>query len=145
MLYGAFIASVIKLTNLFIEARVDKVVNPSVSIVLEAVSMLIFYKILEKKCKKADILGIAVVSILWRNLYAIYIFLMPKSFCGISPLRAAGPLLKFMLLDSLANTVIITGKSIQKRQLKGVPFLGTLFFVTNLLPFRLNLNIYKVA
>jgi hypothetical protein len=108
MLYGAFIASVIKLTNLFIEVRVDKVINPSISIVLEAVALLAFYKILEKKHKKAGLVGIGVVNILWRGLYAIYILLMPKSFLMISPLRGLEPLVRFMLLESIATTFIIT-------------------------------------
>lgn len=108
MLYGSLITSAIKLTNIFIEVRVDKVVNPAASIVLEAVALLVFYKLLEKSHNKAGIIGIAGVNILWRGLYVIYLLLMPKYFLAISPLRGLDPFFKFMLLESIVNTIIIT-------------------------------------
>ncbi|WP_315117404.1 hypothetical protein [uncultured Clostridium sp.] len=117
MLYGAFIASAIKLTNLFIEVRVDKVINPSISIVLEAVALLAVYKILEKKNKKVGLIGIGVVNISWRGLYAIYLLLMPRSFLIISPLRGLDRLLRFMLLECIATTLIITSYIVVRERL----------------------------
>lgn len=107
MLYGALIASIIKLTNLFIEVRVDKVLNPSASIILEAVSLLILYKVLEKKKKNIGVIDIAAVNLLWRMLYAIYILLMPKYYFMLSPLKDVYSFLNFMLLESSVNTAII--------------------------------------
>lgn len=117
MIYGAFITSAIKLTNLFIEVRIDKVINPAMSIILEAGALFILYEILERKNRNLDIIWVAGVNILWRSFYIIYLLLAPKSFLAISPLRGTEPLLKFMLLESLANTVIITSYIVLRNRL----------------------------
>lgn len=107
MLYGAFITASIKLTNMFIEPRIDKVLNPAISIILEAVALVIFYKVLEKKQKKANIIGVGVLNLSWRCLYDIYLLFMPQSILAVSVLRGWQPFLKFMILESLVNTIII--------------------------------------
>ncbi|WP_123053936.1 hypothetical protein [Clostridium sp. JN-1] len=108
VLYGGFIAAAIKLTDLFIEPNVIKVVNPAASIIFEAASLVLLYKIIEKKNKKIGILDIAGVNVAWRAIFLTYIFVfMPKSVILTSQLRALSPFLKFMLLESAANTIII--------------------------------------
>lgn len=108
VLYGGFVAAAIKLTDLFIEPNVIKVVNPSASIIFEVVSLLILYKVMEKRNKKVGVLGIAGVNVAWRAIFLTYIFLfMPKTVISTSQLRALNPFLQFMLLESAANTIII--------------------------------------
>lgn len=108
VLYGGFVAAVIKLTDLFIEPNVIKVVNPSASIIFEAASLLVLYKIIEKRNKKVGILGIAGVNVAWRAIFLTYVFLfMPRAVIATSQLRALNPFLQFMLLESAANTIII--------------------------------------
>lgn len=106
-LYGALITSTIKLTDLFIETRVDKVINPSVSIILEAAAVFVVYKVVEKNHKKIGIAAVTAVNFFWRGLYIGYLFLAPKSFLAISPLRGLNPFLRFMLVESIANIAII--------------------------------------
>ena len=119
MFYGALIAAAIKLTDLFIEIRVDKVINPSVSIILEGASMLVLYKIIERRHKGLSLSGIAGVNILWRVLYSIYILLMPGSILLISPLRGSDAFLHFMLLESMVNTCIIAAYVMLRERFPG--------------------------
>ncbi|QAT40645.1 hypothetical protein [Clostridium sp. JN-9] len=107
ILYGALITSVIKLADLFIETRVDKVINPSVSIILEAAAVFAVYKIVEKKHREIGIAAVIVMNFFWRVLYAGYLFLAPKSFLAISPLRGLNPFIHFMFIESAANIAII--------------------------------------
>lgn len=107
VLYGALITSIIKLADLFIETRADKVINPSVSIILEATAIFAVYKIVESNHKKIGIAAVTVVNFLWRGLYIVYLLLAPKSFLAISPLRGINPLLQFILVESTANIAII--------------------------------------
>lgn len=108
VIYGGFVAAAIKLTDLFIEPNVIKVVNPSASIIFEAASLLVLYKVMEKRNKKVGILGIAGVNVVWRAIFLTYVFLfMPRAVIATSQLRALNPFLQFMLLESSANTIII--------------------------------------
>lgn len=107
VLYGALITSAIKLSDLFIETRIDKVINPSVSIILEAAAVFVVYKVLEKKHKKIRIAEVTAVNFFWRGLYIGYLFIAPKSFLAISPLRGLNPFLRFMLVENIANIAII--------------------------------------
>lgn len=108
VLYGGFVVAIIKLTDLFIEPNIIKVINPSASIIFEAFSLLVLYKIMEKRNKKVGALGIAGVNVAWRAIFLTYIFLfMPKAVIATSQLRALNPFLQFMLLESAANTIII--------------------------------------
>ncbi|WP_234123973.1 hypothetical protein [Clostridium hydrogenum] len=108
VLYGGLVAAAIKLTDLFIEPNVIKVVNPSASIIFEAASLLALYKIMERRNKKAGILGIAGVNVAWRAIFLTYVFLfMPRAVIATSQLRALNPFLQFMILESAANTIII--------------------------------------
>lgn len=118
MFYGALIAAVIKLTNLFIEARVDKVINPSVSILLEAAAVYALYRILERGDKKPGFIGIAAVNFIWRIIYLTYLLFMPKSFISVSALRGLNPFLQFILLESAVNTLIISAYIIVRERLQ---------------------------
>lgn len=117
MLYSAFIAAAIKLTNLFIEVRVDKVINPSVSIILEAITLTAAYKIMEMGHKRLNIGRIASINVVWRVIYSEYILLLPKSYLLISPLRASNPFLQFMLAESLVNSLIIWAYAVLRERL----------------------------
>ncbi|EKQ52836.1 MULTISPECIES: hypothetical protein [unclassified Clostridium] len=107
ILYGAIVTSAIKLTNLFIEVRIDKVINPAISILFEAIALLVIYKVIEKKNKKIGIIEILIVNVFWRCLYSIYIFIMPSSFLAISPLAGLDSFLRFILLESSVNAIFI--------------------------------------
>lgn len=108
VLYGGFVAAMIKLADVFIEPSFVKVVNPSASIIFEAASLLILYKIMEKRDKKVGVFCIAGVNVAWRALFLTYVFLfMPKAVIAVSQLRALNPFLQFMLVESAVNTIII--------------------------------------
>lgn len=107
VLYGVLITSVIKLTDLFIETRVDKVINPSISIIFEAAAIFVVYKIVERNHKKVGIIAVTVLNFFWRGLYIGYLLLAPKSFLSISPLRGLNPFLQFILVESTVNIATI--------------------------------------
>lgn len=103
------IAAAIKLIDLALLIRVDKVINPAVSILLEGLVVFITFKVMVKGSNlfKYKILGVAVISLSWRILYAAYVLFLPTWMVVISPVRGFTLLLKFLLFEGIANTLFI--------------------------------------
>lgn len=109
MFFTSAIAASIKLINFLLPTRIDRVVNPVVSILLEGLTVFAVYKLIEnrKSFFRLRYIEALTVSVGWRVLYIIYILLMPRFFFDLSPLRAVNPLLKFLVLESITNSLII--------------------------------------
>ncbi len=107
--YSAIIASVIKLVDLLLPTRIDLVINPAISILLEGLVVFAYLKVKEEN---KDHTGISfgqtlTISVGWRILYALYILLMPTSFFNLSPLKSLETLLRFFLLEGTVNSLIV--------------------------------------
>jgi hypothetical protein len=109
--YIALVASGIKLIDLLTPVRIDYVINPAVSILLEGLAAFVVFKIFEAQKGKYSIrlLSIAIVSVLWRILYAIYIAFLPVALIKISPVNGVISSLRFLLLESAVNGLLIYG------------------------------------
>lgn len=108
ILFTSFIASAIKLTNLLLPTRLDKVINPAVSIILEGLSIFILFKLVENRQKlKLKAYDLLLVSIGWRVLYTIYILLMPPFFYNVSSLREPSLFANFLLFEGFTNSMIV--------------------------------------
>jgi hypothetical protein len=81
--YTSLIASSIKLIDLLLPIRIDKVINPAVSIILECIPLIVIIIINDYKLTFNNLLFI---SIAYRFLYSIYILLMPEAFLNQSVL-----------------------------------------------------------
>lgn len=106
VLYVSFIVSGIKLMNLFTETSIDRALNPIVTILSEALAMIVLCKILEKKENDFNLFGILAVNCIWRIIYTTYLLLMPVSFIFSSHLRDMGPSIKFFFIDNLVSTLV---------------------------------------
>lgn len=109
ILFTSFVAASIKLVDFLLPTRIDKIVNPAVSILLEGLIVFALFKVIEYKKDffRFKYLETIAVSIGWRVLYVVYILLMPAAFFNISPLRAIDPFLRFFILESIMNSFII--------------------------------------
>lgn len=109
VLFASAIAAAIKLIDFLLPARIDRIINPAVSIIFEGLIVFAAFKIIEHKQDffRIRYLEAFAVSIGWRVLYVVYILLMPAFFYSVSPMRAASPFMKFFLLESIANSLII--------------------------------------
>ncbi len=105
----SFTAALIKLIDFLLPTRIDRIINPAVSILLEGLIVFVIFKVIEQKNDffRFKYLEILAASIGWRLLYIAYILLMPEYFFSISPLRAADPFLRFFILGSITNSFII--------------------------------------
>lgn len=108
--FTSCIAASIKLVDLLLPVRVDKVLNPAVSIILESIVVMAVFKVLEyeKELRKPKWFHTLVMSFGWRTLYIMYIFILPQFFIRISPVRGLEPFLSFMIVESIVNSMIIS-------------------------------------
>lgn len=109
ILYTAGVAASIKLINLLMPTRLDRVLNPAMSILLEGLVVFAAFALIERRKELAKFKYVEAlsVSVGWRVLYLVYILLMPPFYFSVSPFRALEPFRKFFLTESLTNSVII--------------------------------------
>lgn len=107
----ALTASTIKLVDLLNPVRVDYVINPAVSILLEGLTVFAFLKVslARKESHSVGFWSIGIVCFLWRILYVIYISFLPSDLVKISPIAGVLPLARFLLLESIVNSLLIYG------------------------------------
>lgn len=104
----SLLAASIKLIDLIMPIRLDYVINPAVSILLEGFTLWVLYWIIEQKQIKFKLLPIWIASVGWRCLYLAYVLLLlPPQWVAVSPASALEPLVKFLILESLLNTLAI--------------------------------------
>lgn len=108
ILFIACMAATIKLFNLFMPVRIDRVINPAISIILEGIVIFIVVFILEhNKNKNYILLKTILCSVCWRGLYLVYLLFVPEWMYIISPLYKIDALLRFLLLESFLNAAVI--------------------------------------
>lgn len=104
----ALIASSLKLLNLFFPVRIDMVFNPAVSIIVEALSVvLVYHFVVSGKRDKPHIFDILLIGFVWRTLYLSYVFLLPEHLLEISPAATALSFTRFMFFENIANSALI--------------------------------------
>jgi hypothetical protein len=108
ILYVSFLAACIKLIDLIMPIRLDFVINPAVSIVLEGFSLWVVYRIVQRRQIQFKLLQVLIASLSWRCLYIAYVLIiMPSQWVVISPASGLEPLIKFVFLESVVNTLVI--------------------------------------
>lgn len=108
--YTSVIAASIKLVDFLLPIRIDKVLNPFASILLEGLAVVLVYKLLELRkgiILKHETIKVLTVSIAWRLLYLLYMLPLPDSFVKLSPFRGTQPLVKFLFLEGLLSGAVI--------------------------------------
>ena len=110
----ALISALIKLLNLLMPVRIDRVINPAVSILFEAIAMIaaviVMCRLSQDKRKGALLKGAAVLGMntTWRLLYIAYIgFLVPQWMRDISVLSSQQQLIRFLVIENLLTTAIV--------------------------------------
>ncbi len=106
----AFLSAAIKLINLPMSPRLDYVINPAVSILLEGLAVwlaLRFIKSREKPAVRDGLLPL-VTSAAWRGLYLAYLLLAPSFIREASVLYTPDALLRFATLELLGNALVIS-------------------------------------
>ncbi len=112
VIFTSFLAAAVKTIDFIMPTSPDKIINPAVSIILEGFAVFVLFRLVSGRSGRQDAhrpgyLRILSVSAGWRLLYVAYMLLMPASYAAISPLRSASALLNFLLVGSLANSLII--------------------------------------
>ena len=107
----AIFAASLKLVNLFFPGRIDMVVNPAVSMILEALSVVLIYRYMEKENPLAALFA----GFVWRGLYVIYVMCMPRSFVEAAPFLTLRSLITFLVFENVINATCITAAMAFKR------------------------------
>ena len=109
MLFSALLAASIKLIDLNFTPRIDYVINPAVSIVLEAISAFFVFRYYKQKENSVPIHWGSLLStgLAWKSLYICYLFLLPKSFIELSCLKDMTSFAKFLFFETFLNTVLL--------------------------------------
>jgi branched-subunit amino acid transport protein len=110
------LSALIKLLNLFLPGRIDRVLNPAVSIVLEAITLAAVLWVYDHASTKWEnpllIKGIAVLTMNtgWRILYALYLLLLvPGWMREISIICSTQALITFFVAHNLSSCLILLG------------------------------------
>lgn len=112
--FVALLSAAVKMLNLLLPGRIDKVINPAVSIVLEAIAMVaIVYSanyLLRGKNKGPFSKALMVLGMnsTWRLLYALYLFfLVPEWIRDISVISSTAKFIPFFITQNLISSVIV--------------------------------------
>ena len=108
--YAALVAAAIKMVDLMVPVRIDYVLNPAVSIILEGLAVVAVFWVLVKKNKARPVFtgaGLVAVSTLWRLFYLIYVHFLPERFYLISPAASIRLLLDFILIQNAGNILTL--------------------------------------
>ena len=110
------LCSCIKLTNLFLPGRVDRVLNPAVSILLEATALAITVYVAERFAERHEgtpsPLGKATLAVGmntgWRLLYALYLLiLVPNWMREISVISSMEKFIPFFITQNLMTSTLL--------------------------------------
>lgn len=109
----SIISASIKLLDIFTGIRLDKVINPAISILLESCAFagLVFsVKKLEEK-KNINILQkyslIFIMNTVWRVAYCLYLMCVPEFIYKFSILTSTQKVIDFMITKNLGTSAII--------------------------------------
>jgi hypothetical protein len=108
------LAACIKLFNLLLPGSIDRVLNPSVSIVFEALSMTTVIwavnHLFANRKRGFFINALAAISMntIWRGFYILYLlFLVPNWIREISVISSSQAFIKFFIVHNLASSLIL--------------------------------------
>lgn len=114
VLYIGVMCASIKLLNLLTPVRIDKVVNPAISIVFEALSMyavmMALHHFLGETQKKPRIkaLGALAMNTGWRLLFIVYLFLLvPDWIRDISVISDMSKFVPFFVTQNIATSFVL--------------------------------------
>ena len=110
VIYVALLCASIKLLNLLLPIRIDKVINPSVSIVLESISMYLAIKILGEGQKKTFVKAISAISMntAWRLMFALYLLVaVPDWMRDISVISSTEKIISFFITQNIITSLVI--------------------------------------
>jgi len=110
----AVLAAGIKMLDLLLPGRIDRVINPAFSILFEAAALCLAAVILQRlpERTKSSPAAKALVSIGmntgWRLLYILYLlFLVPQWIRDVSVISSQQALIRFLVMDNLASSAIV--------------------------------------
>ncbi len=114
VLYIGIMCASIKLLNLLTPIRIDKVINPAISIVFEAVSMYVVMVALHRfwgeTQKKPTIKALAALTMNtgWRLLFMLYLLLLvPDWIRDVSVISSAEKFIPFFITQNLATSFVL--------------------------------------
>ena len=103
-------AAAVKLVNFFLPVNnILKVVNPSISIFMESMAVLLVIFFAVQKGRKLNPLDITVMTFGWRTVYLIYLSILRTFPLKLELLsKGTAAVYKFWITDSIANIIIIS-------------------------------------
>ncbi len=107
--YIAAVAASIKLAD-FLMSGYDaiRIVNPALSILLEGLAVTVIYSIFITSNRVRDYLKVLGMGVLWRALFSVHLFIISLFDLPAGLVTSgAGTLLRFLLLESFYNSLII--------------------------------------
>ncbi len=112
--YVGLFSATIKMLNLFLPGRIDRVINPAISIVFEALAMacVVFSvnQLFKEKQKNPLVKALMAVTMNtgWRILFALYLlFLVPDWIREVSVISSAEKFIPFFITQNLVTSVLI--------------------------------------
>lgn len=116
VLLVGLLSACVKLLNLFLPGRIDRVLNPAVSIVFEALTMAVVIFALRRffasgeRTPPVKALAVLCMNTGWRALYALYLlFLVPDWMREISVISSTEALITFFLVHNLLTGLVLFG------------------------------------
>ncbi len=101
----ALIAAIIKLVDLFAPVRIDYVINPAVSIVLESLAVYTIFRVVSRYgINKSSII---LINTSWRILYILYVLFLPEYLIEISPISSLQSFLNFFIIENIVTSLFI--------------------------------------
>lgn len=99
----------IKLLDLFTNVRIDKVINPAISILLEGAVFAIMIYIFQKNelKKNTKIISVFVMNTLWRMAYCIYLFFSPRFIYEYSILVSTQNVYDFLIVKNIQTSLVL--------------------------------------
>ncbi len=105
----SIISASIKLLDLFTNIRIDKVINPAISILLEGIAFSIMIYIFQKNelKKSSKIISIFAMNTLWRIVYCVYLFFSPSYIYEYSILLSTQKVLDFLIIKNIETSIVL--------------------------------------
>lgn len=112
----ALIAAIIKLADLFAPVRIDYVINPAVSILLESLAVYTIFRVVSSYgINKSSII---LINTGWRILYMLYVLFLPEYLIKISPISSLQSFLNFFVIENIVSSIIIYAIEIIRKKTK---------------------------
>lgn len=124
VLLVGLLSACIKLLNLFLPGRIDKVLNPAVSILFEALAMMaVIFAVKYFFVKREGTLLMKALAVLcmntgWRLLYALYLlFLVPDWMREISVISSTEAFVTFFLVYNFFTSLLLLFGSVTMKHI----------------------------